>query len=163
MNSKDTAAIFRVADDADLESNAFVEALVTDNIDLIRSATRHFLHSTNSPARAARFIRGAVRKTPPSDFKPFRVALLSSFSIEMVHDPLIAHGCTEGLAVDIYQPGYDQYHQEILASNSGLYKANPDAIILASMACISPNFPSKPSERARRATKLSWSGTRWKR
>jgi FkbH-like protein len=49
----------------------------------------------------------------------------------MVHDPLIAYGCTEGLAVDIYQPGYDQYHQEILAPDSGLYSAKPDAIILA--------------------------------
>ena len=87
--------------------------------------------NAKSPARAARFVRGVVQKSMPAGFRPYRVALLSSFSIDMVQDPLIAYGFTEGFDVEIYNPGYDQYHQDILSPNSGLYETKPDAIILA--------------------------------
>jgi FkbH-like protein len=59
------------------------------------------------------------------------VALLSSFPIELVKDHLIARGCTEGLLVETYCPGYDQYHQEILNPHSELFTFQPDVIILA--------------------------------
>jgi FkbH-like protein len=110
---------------------AFLEALGGNDVDRIRSTTRTYLRRTSSPARTARFICGSVEKVSPTGLRPFRVALLSSFSIQMVHDPLVAHGYTEGLALSVYQPGYDQYQQEILDANSGLYRGEWDAIVLA--------------------------------
>lgn len=64
-------------------------------------------------------------------FKPFRIALLSSFSSEFCHDAIIAHGMTEGLCIEIYQAPFNNYQQEILNPDSGLYQAKPKLTILA--------------------------------
>lgn len=63
--------------------------------------------------------------------RPIRVALLSSFSIEFVHDALRAAGLASGLAVEIYQAPYGAFRQEILDPASGLYRFDPQAVILA--------------------------------
>lgn len=63
--------------------------------------------------------------------KTFKVALISSFSIEFIHDSLIAHGFVNGLRIEIYQPGFGQINQEILDPNSGLYAFAPDVTVLA--------------------------------
>jgi FkbH-like protein len=83
--------------------------------------------------RAWNFIAGALKKTALDklDLKPFRVALLSSFSIEFIHSPLLAFGFLNGLSVQIYQAGFGQYRQEILDPVSGLYAFHPDAVVLA--------------------------------
>lgn len=80
-----------------------------------------------------RFIRKLIEGFPQreSDFKLFKVALLSSFSIEFVHDSLIAFGFVNGLRIEIYQPGFALIRQEMLDSTSGLYAYAPDATILA--------------------------------
>lgn len=63
--------------------------------------------------------------------KPLKVALLSSFSIEFIHDAFIAQGFANGLRIEIYQPGFGQVRQEILNPASGLYAFAPDLTILA--------------------------------
>lgn len=120
-----------VVDGADQERIAFLEAVGSGDRDLVRSATRRMLSRTASPVRAARFVRGTVDKDPPAGLKSVRVALLSSFSIELVEDPLVAHAYTEGLGVRLYRPGFDQYQQQILDRATGLYDFEPDLIILA--------------------------------
>lgn len=117
--------------DNDPDRRAFLEAVAARDYDQIRSATRRILENTSSPSRTARFVRQTMQDVNCPDLKPFKIALLSSFSIEMVQDPLIAHGYAEGLSVNLYNPGYDQYHSEILRPDSGLYKEEPDLIILA--------------------------------
>ena len=62
MHSEDTATRSPTAQDDAQQRGAFVKALATGDIDRIRAATRDFLHHTNSPARTARFIRGAIQK-----------------------------------------------------------------------------------------------------
>jgi hypothetical protein len=69
-----------IAREDDRDRAAFLDAVAAGDIDRIRAATRQYLLHANSPARAARFIRGAVQKAAPEGLKPFRVALLSSFS-----------------------------------------------------------------------------------
>lgn len=66
-----------------------------------------------------------------SGLKPLKVALLSSFSIEFIHDALIAQGFANGLRIEIYQPGFGQVRQELLNPASGLYAFGPDLTILA--------------------------------
>ncbi|MEF8746799.1 MAG: HAD-IIIC family phosphatase [Candidatus Accumulibacter propinquus] len=80
-----------------------------------------------------RFLRQLVDGLPQDrmGLKPYRVALLSSFSIEFIHDSLIAFGFTNGLRIEIYQPGFGLIRQEMLDSRSGLYAFSPDVTILA--------------------------------
>jgi FkbH-like protein len=63
--------------------------------------------------------------------KTIKVALLASFSIEFIHDALIAFGFANGLRVEIYQTGFGQIRQEVLNPASGLYSFGADVAILA--------------------------------
>jgi len=83
--------------------------------------------------RTLRFLRRIAEsgEAPAFGLRPFRVALLSSFSIEFAHDALIAHSFINGIAVKIYQSGFNTFRQELLDSNSGLYQSHPDLVILA--------------------------------
>lgn len=80
-----------------------------------------------------RFVRRLVQATDAasSTLKPLKVALLSSFSIEFVHDALIAQGFANGLRTEIYQPAFDQIRQEILNPQSRLYAFEPDIVVIA--------------------------------
>lgn len=80
-----------------------------------------------------RFLRQLVDGLPPDGMglKPYRVALVSSFSIEFIHDSLIAFGFINGLRIEIYQPGFGLINQEMLDAKSGLYAFAPDVTILA--------------------------------
>src|SRR5205814_5465599 len=79
------------------------------------------------------YLRNAVAKadTKLLGLKPFRVALLYSFSIEFIHDALVAQGFLNEFNVEIYQPGFAQFRQEILDPESGLYAFQSDAVVLA--------------------------------
>jgi FkbH-like protein len=79
------------------------------------------------------FLRRAVERLPAESLglRKMRVALLSSFSIEFIHDPLIGQGFLNELRVEIYQAGFAQYRQEILDPSSGLYTWRPDVVVLA--------------------------------
>jgi FkbH-like protein len=91
------------------------------------------LLGNNPQGGAASFVCRAVEKAPPDrlPLAPLRVALLSSFSIEFIHDVLVALGFLEGLRIQIYQAGFGQFRQEILNPDSGLYAFSPDAAVLA--------------------------------
>ena len=111
---------------------AFQAALdAGDLVGAIQSARG--LLSKNPLLAAASLIRHAVEKSSPErrPLTSVRVALLSSFSIEFVHDALIAFGFLEGLRVELYQAGFGQFRQEILNRDSGLYAFAPHAVVLA--------------------------------
>jgi len=80
-----------------------------------------------------RFLRQLITALPSGGLglKPYKVALVSSFSIEFIHDSLIAYGFVNGLRIEIYQPGFGMVNQEMLDSNSGLYAFVPDVTVLA--------------------------------
>ena len=80
-----------------------------------------------------RLVRQSVDNFAPavSELKPLKIALLSSFSIDFIHDALIAQGFANGLRVEIYQPGFGQIRQEILNPQSGLYTFAADVSIIA--------------------------------
>ena len=102
-----------------------------DLVEATRSARS--LLSRNPLLAAASFIRHAIDKSSPErlPLTSVRVALLSSFSIEFIHDALIALGFLDGLRVELYQAGFGQFRQEILNRDSGLYAFAPDAVVLA--------------------------------
>ena len=83
--------------------------------------------------RTFRFLRRALESCPAESigFRPFKVALLSSFSIEFIHDALVAQGFASGLKIDIYQAGFGTFRQELLNPTAALYAAAPQAVMLA--------------------------------
>ena len=112
--------------------SAFRAGVDTGDLATAVRAARALLGKNPSPS-AASFIRRALEKAPSDrlPLAPLRVALLSSFSIEFIHDVLIALGFLEGLRIQIYQAGFGQFRQEILNSDSGLYAFSPNAVVLA--------------------------------
>jgi len=65
--------------------------------------------------RNLRFLRKAAESdaTLSSGLKPYRVALLSSYSIEFAHDALIAYGFINGLRLHLYQAGFGAFRQRL--------------------------------------------------
>jgi FkbH-like protein len=64
------------------------------------------------------------------ELKPLRVAILANhtFDIETV---LGVEFARRGIAAEFYQAGYDQYRQELLNPQSGLYGFRPDAVLVS--------------------------------
>ena len=84
-------------------------------------------------AKTYRYLGKVVSSESVVDFglKPYRIALLSSFSIEFMKDALFALGVANGLLIDFYQTGFGAFRQEILNPSSGLYQKPMDLTILA--------------------------------
>ncbi|WP_394756021.1 HAD-IIIC family phosphatase [Rhodoferax sp.] len=93
----------------------------------------HALLQNNPSLVNFRFLRQLVKELPPelNTCRPYRVALLSSFSIDFIQDSLVAYGFSNGLRIEVYQSGFSLINQEILDPTSGLYAFAPDVTILA--------------------------------
>ena len=63
--------------------------------------------------------------------RPFKVALLSSFSIDFVRDALVAEGLANGLRLEVYCGPFGSFRQEIHDPASGLYRFAAQAVVLA--------------------------------
>lgn len=68
-------------------------------------------------------------KDAPQNSK-IRIAILSSFNVSGIRETLLVKCLKLGFYPEIYVGEYNQYHQEILDSNSGLYQFKPDLLIL---------------------------------
>jgi FkbH-like protein len=84
-------------------------------------------------ARQIAFLNRELERAPfqKLGLKPLRVALLSSFSIEFIKQPLTVLGFLSGVHVEIYSASFGQFRQDILNPGSGLYAFSPDVVILA--------------------------------
>jgi FkbH-like protein len=122
-------------DAADSESELRARATAAlegaDTLSAVQVARELLLAApTIRSARALRVALAAQRARHPG-LKPIRVALVSSFSSEFLHDHLVAWGLGSGLDVDIYQAGFGLFRQEILDAASGLYRYQPDVVVVA--------------------------------
>ena len=62
---------------------------------------------------------------------PFRLALLSNSTVDMIAPALVASAARHGIALEIIQPSYDQAAQEVLTPDSTVNRSKPDAVLLA--------------------------------
>jgi len=62
---------------------------------------------------------------------PFRLALLSNSTVEMIVPALIASAARHGVLLEIIQPSYDQVAQEALTPESKVNGSKPDAVLFA--------------------------------
>src|SRR3990170_527237 len=130
--TRECTAMMRDASTAGDARRSFLAALEGGDGVAATRAARTLLGKTPQGA-VATFIRRAIENTPANrlPLAPLKVALLSSFSIEFIHDHLIALGFLEGLRIQIYQAGFAQFRQELLGADSGLYAFSPYAVVLA--------------------------------
>ena len=62
---------------------------------------------------------------------PFRMAVLSNSTIDLIVPALVASGARHGIALEVIQPSYDQVAQEALTPDSKVNSSKPDAVLLA--------------------------------
>src|SRR5882757_6909379 len=62
---------------------------------------------------------------------PFRLAVLSNSTIDLIVPALVASAARHGIALEVVQPLYDQVAQEALTPDSKVNSSKPDAVLLA--------------------------------
>lgn len=62
---------------------------------------------------------------------PFRLGVLSTFTVESLRAPLRALGLAQGFDFSLYFGGFGQLEQEVMAAGSGLGQHEPQAIVFA--------------------------------
>ena len=62
---------------------------------------------------------------------PFRLAVLSNSTIDLVVPALVASAARRGIALEVIQPSYDQVAQEALTPDSKVNSSKPDAVLFA--------------------------------
>jgi FkbH-like protein len=62
---------------------------------------------------------------------PFRLAILSNSTIDLIVPALTASAARHGVALELIQPSYDQVAQEALTPDSKVNSSKPDAVLLA--------------------------------
>jgi FkbH-like protein len=84
-------------------------------------------------AGTAQFIVSRIEhlESDPPVWLTCRVALLRSFTLEPVVPLLRAAAAVEGIGLDVHLGDFNTYAQELLDSQSTLYRFNPEIVILA--------------------------------
>jgi FkbH-like protein len=62
---------------------------------------------------------------------PFRLAILSNSTVDVLVPALIACGARHGVALEVIKPSYDQVAQEALTPDSSVNTSKPDAVLFA--------------------------------
>jgi len=62
---------------------------------------------------------------------PFRLALLSNSTVDLITPALVASAARHGIALEIIQPSYDQVAQEAMTPDSKVNSSKPDAVLFA--------------------------------
>jgi len=97
-----------------------VQALATHALDL------------NQLTKLAKVIGELVGNHKSLDpLMPFRLAVLSNSTFDLIIPALIASAARHGIALEVIQPAYDQVAQEALNPDSEVNSSKPDAVLLA--------------------------------
>jgi FkbH-like protein len=62
---------------------------------------------------------------------PFRLAVLSNSTVDLIVPALVASAARHGIALEVIQPSYDQVAQEAFTPDSTVNRAKPDAVLFA--------------------------------
>jgi FkbH-like protein len=62
---------------------------------------------------------------------PFRLAILSNSTVDMIVPALIGSAARHGIALEVIQPSYDQVAQEALTPDSKINSSKPDGVLFA--------------------------------
>jgi FkbH-like protein len=110
----------KALEDRDGDLGSEIQALATHALDLTQ-----LKRLTNVILRA----RAKGKSLRP--LTPFRLAVVSNSTIDMIVPALIASAARHGIALEIVQPAYDQVAQQALNPESQINRSNADAVLFA--------------------------------
>ena len=87
------------------------------------------LNQLTKLARVMNKVRSEHKALDP--LEPFRLAVLSNSTIELIVPVLIGSAARHGFALEVIEPSYDQVAQEALTPDSKINSSKPDAVLLA--------------------------------
>jgi FkbH-like protein len=86
----------------------------------------------NQLTKLAKAIEKAHADGRPLDpLTPFRLAVLSNSTVDLIVPAIIASAARHGIALEVIQPSYDQVVQEALTPDSKVNSSKPDAVLMA--------------------------------
>ena len=86
----------------------------------------------NQLTRLGKIIAKALSEGEPLEpLVPFRLAVLSNSTIDLIVPALVASAARHGIALEVIQPSYDQVAQEALTPDSKVNSSKPDAVLFA--------------------------------
>jgi FkbH-like protein len=97
----------------------------------IQALAKHALDLNQLTKLAKAISRLGKEQMSLDPLAPFRLAVLSNSTFELIVPALIASGARHGLALEVIQSSYDQVAQEALTPDSKINSSKPDAVLLA--------------------------------
>ena len=95
-------------------------------------ALAQFALDVNQLTKLAKAIaRARSQEKSLAPLTPFRLAVLSNSTVDMIAPALVASAARHGIALEVIQPPYDQVAQEALTPDSTVNRARPDAVLFA--------------------------------
>jgi len=85
----------------------------------------------NQSARLAKAISKARERESLHPLVPFRLAILSNSTTDLLLPTLVTSAARYGIALEVIQSSYDQVVQEALTPDSKVNRSKPDAVLLA--------------------------------
>ena len=92
---------------------------------------RHSLDLNDLTKLAKVLGKGRLDGKSVDPLRPFKLAVLSNSTVDLIVPALIASAVRHGIALEVVQPSYDQVAQEALTPDSKVNSAKPDAVLLA--------------------------------
>ncbi|MCA9667746.1 MAG: HAD family hydrolase [Myxococcales bacterium] len=107
-----------------------VDSLIVEKRHQEAAATLAQLWRVDGSSATANFIVSRIESLDV-ELKPFKVAILRSYTVEPIVPLLRAAAFSSGINLTVELGEFNAYMQEILDGESSLYKFAPDAVILA--------------------------------
>ncbi len=97
----------------------------------MQALAMHALDLNQLTKLAKAIARARSEGRPLEPLTPFRLAVLSNSTIDMLVPALVASGARHGIALEVIKPSYDQVAQEALTPDSKVNSSKPDAVLFA--------------------------------
>jgi FkbH-like protein len=97
----------------------------------LQSLALHALDLNQLTKLAKAMGKARAEGKPLNPLTPFRLAVLSNSTIDLIVPALVASAARHGIALEVIQPSYDQVAQEALTPDSKVNSQKPDAVLFA--------------------------------
>ena len=111
-----------------------VRALTNSSEELgsgLQSLASHALNLNQLTKLAKKIVRAQAEGRPLTPLIPFRLAVLSNSTIDLIVPALVASAARRGVCLEIIAPSYDQVAQEAFTPDSKVNSSKPDAVLIA--------------------------------
>lgn len=97
----------------------------------VQSLAQHALNLNQLTKLASVITRAIADGQSLNPLVPFRLAVLSNSTIDLLAPSLVSSAARRGIALEVIQPLYDQVTQEALTPDSKVNSSKPDAVLFA--------------------------------